>query len=271
VTFVEREGRMEGTDMDAAREVVEAAGSARVTAAGGVTEAADIARLDGIGADAQVGMALYSGKLDLGDAIVAPARSDRDDGLIATVVADEHGRALGLAWSNHESVREAVAARRGVYWSRRRGLWRKGETSGTPQDLLRVDLDCDRDALRFTVRQHGTGFCHTGTRTCWGEDRGIARLARRLARRTREAPEGSYTRRLLDDRDLLASKLAEEAGELAAAGEADHVAAEAADVLYFTLVALARSGVGLEAVEAQLDRRELGITRRPGDAKEVTR
>ena len=43
-----------------------------------------------------------------------------------------------------------------------RGLWIKGLESGDAQDLLRVDLDCDRDALRFTVRQHGAGFCHTG-------------------------------------------------------------------------------------------------------------
>jgi phosphoribosyl-AMP cyclohydrolase len=40
-----------------------------------------------------------------------------------------------------------------------------------------VDVDCDRDALRFTVRQHGVGFCHTGTDTCWGQLSGLARLA----------------------------------------------------------------------------------------------
>ena len=58
--------------------------------------------------------------------------------------------------------------RRGIYWSRsRNSLWTKGETSGATQDLLRVELDCDRDALRFVVRQHGSGFCHTGTPGCW--------------------------------------------------------------------------------------------------------
>jgi phosphoribosyl-ATP pyrophosphohydrolase/phosphoribosyl-AMP cyclohydrolase/histidinol dehydrogenase len=45
------------------------------------------------------------------------------------------------------------------------------------------------------------------------------------------------------------------------------VAFEAADVIYFTLVAMARAGVSLEEVEAELDRRALRVTRRKGDAK----
>src|SRR5690606_5991295 len=39
VTFVEREGRMEGTDLPRVKDLVEAAGGARVTIAGGVTTA----------------------------------------------------------------------------------------------------------------------------------------------------------------------------------------------------------------------------------------
>src|SRR5262249_46038059 len=148
--------------------------------AGGVTTTQDIAFLDGIGADAQVGMALYAGQLDLADAIAAPLTSDRADGLWPTVVVDEHGVGLGLAWSSRESLREAVRIRRGVYQSRQRGVWVKGATSGAIQELLRIDLDCDRDCLRFTVGQSGTGFCHRKTRTCWGPDGGIPALARRL-------------------------------------------------------------------------------------------
>ena len=193
--------------------------------------------------------------------------SDRPDGLWPTVVTDERGVALGLAWSNIESLRAAVQARTGVYHSRTRGLWRKGETSGATQQLVRVNLDCDRDALRFTVRQAGSGFCHRSTRTCWGADHGLGELARRLSERLRSAPAGSYTRRLLDDRKLLESKLVEEARELAEATDPGGAAWEAADVMYFTLVALARAGVPLEAVEAELDRRSLRVHRRAGDAK----
>jgi len=212
-------------------------------------------------------MSLYTGHMDLGDAIAAPLVSDRPDGLWPTVVVDEHGLALGLAYSNAESVREAVKTRTGVYHSRQRGLWRKGETSGAVQELLAVDLDCDRDALRFTVRQTGE-FCHLRTRTCWGEDRGLERLARRLAARIAEAPEGSYTARLLNDPELLASKLREEAKELTEANSPEEVAHEAADVLYFTLVHAARAGVELADIARVLDGRELKVTRRPGDAKD---
>ena len=267
VTFVEREGRLVGLDADRVRDLVAAAGSARLTVAGGLRTAGEVAALDAAGCDVQVGMALYTGELDLADAFLAPLTARGAEGPWPTVVCDEAGKALGLVWSDAASVREALATGRGVYHSRRRGLWRKGEASGATQDLLRMDLDCDRDALRFTVRQHGGGFCHEGTRTCWGEDWGPARLARRLVARASASPPGSYTQRLLDDPELLAAKLAEEAAELAAARDPDHAAAETADVLYFALVALARAGGRWEDVARHLDRRERRVNRRPGDAK----
>lgn len=267
ITFVEREGRLGGIDLEAVKPIIEAAGNAKVTIAGGVTTAADVAALDELGADAQVGMALYTGRLGLGEAFAAPLKSDRADGLFATVVCDELGRALGLAWSSLESLSLAIEEGRGIYHSRRRGLWRKGETSGASQELLRVDADCDRDALRFTVRQAGAGFCHKNTMNCWGVDSGLPELLRRLEGRRLEAPEGSYSKRLFEDPALLRAKLVEEAGELAeATGRAD-ITHEAADLIYFALIAMARGNVGLGAVEAELDRRALKLSRRPGNAK----
>ncbi|NOZ94277.1 MAG: phosphoribosyl-ATP diphosphatase, partial [Acidobacteria bacterium] len=238
VTFVEREGRLGGIDLEAVRRVVEGAGDVPVTVAGGVTTASEVAAIDRLGADAQVGMALYTGRLHLADAVAAPLVSERQDGLWPTVVCDERGVALGLAWSSAESLRAAVERRQGVYHSRSRGLWVKGESSGNGQELLRVDLDCDRDALRFTVRQRGAGFCHLGTRTCWGEDTGLGALKRRLEALAAAPVERSFTARLLDDPGLLAAKLAEEAAELAAAASAEEIAWEAADLLYFALVRL---------------------------------
>ena len=263
VTFVELEGRMGGTNLELAKAVVEAAGTdCRVTIAGGVTTPEEIRALDEIGADAQVGMALYTGRLDLGDAIMAPLVTDRPDGLYPTVVVDERGVALGLVYSSRESIREAVRRRLGIYQSRSRGLWVKGETSGATQELLRIDLDCDRDGPRFVVRQSGPGFCHLDTRTCWGEDAGLGHLARTLAARREQAPPGSYSAKLFADPALLAGKLREEADELAEASEREHVIWEAADVLYFTLARLAKEGIDLAEVEAHLDRRASKVTRR---------
>jgi phosphoribosyl-ATP pyrophosphohydrolase/phosphoribosyl-AMP cyclohydrolase len=269
VTFVEREGRLGGTALERVQGLVEAAGDARVTIAGGVTTPQEVAALDRLGADAQVGMALYTGRMELADAFLAPASSDRADGLLPTIVTDEGGRALGLVYSSRESVRASLERGRGVYQSRKRGLWEKGATSGAGQELVKIELDCDRDALRFVVRQAEPGFCHKGTRTCFDDGAGVEALVRRVARAARGDDPDSYTARLVRDPALLAAKLREEAGELAEARDVDAVRAEAADVLYFAAVALARAGVSLAGVERELERRARRVSRRAGDAKEV--
>ncbi len=261
LTQVEREGMLGGFDMVLVEETVEHAGDARVTAAGGIVTAEHVAALDALGADAQVGMALYTARLALGDAIGAPLPAGE---LWPTVVCDEGGLALGLAWSTHESLTLAVAERRGIYWSRsRNALWVKGETSGNRQVLLRVDVDCDRDALRFTVRQEGTGFCHRGTPSCWGDDFSVAALAGLLAVRGQSRDTRSGTAKLFADPALLSAKLREEAAELAGAATDADTVHEAADVLYFVLAALARRGLSFHDVEAELARRNRTVSRRP--------
>lgn len=267
VTFVEREGRLAGTDLAFARQIVAAAKSARVTIAGGISSTEEIAELDRMGADAQVGMALYTDRILLADAIAAPLTSDRPDGLFATVVTDEQGVALGLAWSSRESLRQAVATRRGVYQSRQRGIWTKGASSGATQDLLRVDLDCDRDALRFTVRQHGRGFCHRDQSTCWDDGSPLVALARTIQARLDEPGTDTYTGKLLADPVLLEAKLVEEAAELARARSRDEAIRETADVWYFAMVRLMQAGGRMADVERELGRRALRVTRRPGSAK----
>jgi phosphoribosyl-ATP pyrophosphohydrolase/phosphoribosyl-AMP cyclohydrolase/histidinol dehydrogenase len=96
-------------------------------------------------------------KLSLADAFLATAKTDREDGLYTTIVVDEQNKALGLVYSSKESVAESIRVGEGVYQSRARGLWHKGLTSGATQTLKRIDYDCDGDALRFVVQQHGAG------------------------------------------------------------------------------------------------------------------
>ena len=273
LTQVEHEGGMSGFNVELVKEAVEAAGDARLTAAGGITTAEDVADLESLGADAQVGMALYSGKMTLGAAVAAPLVKGIDNRLWPTVVCDEAGSSLGLVWSTRESLEAAVSQRRGIYWSRSRGeLWKKGETSGSVQELLRVDLDCDRDALRFTVRQHGSGFCHTGSPACWPTPFSLSSLGKVINRRRDEAlikgAEGSGTARALADPELLRAKLLEEAGELSEAADPESATHEAADLIYFALVAAARHGVGLEDIRRELEARHLRVRRRPMTAKE---
>ena len=65
-THVDTEGLMGGTNLAAIRAVRDAT-SRRVTAAGGITTHEEIDELDAIGVDAVVGMAIYTGTLNLPD------------------------------------------------------------------------------------------------------------------------------------------------------------------------------------------------------------
>ena len=266
-TQVENEGAMSGFDFQAVAAAVRAAGEVRLVAAGGITTATELAELDRIGADGQVGMALYTGRLALGEAVGAPLVNPVGD-VWPTVVCDEWGHALGLVWSTRESLVRAIAERKGIYWSRsRQALWEKGATSGNTQDLVRVDLDCDRDALRFTVRQRGAGFCHLERRSCWPSRFDLDDLARTITERATRPEPGSGTTKLLADSALLAAKLQEEAEELGRAHERADVIHETADVLYLALVAVVRGGGTLADVVAELSRRRGAVTRRPMAAK----
>lgn len=84
-------------------------------------------------------------------------------------------------------------------------------------------------------------------------------LERVVASRKGDAPEKSYTARLLAGGvPTIGAKVTEEAGELvqaAAAETDDRVVAEAADLIYHTLVLLAVRGLSLAAVEDELARR----------------
>ncbi|GAB7353191.1 hypothetical protein MBLNU459_g3715t1 [Dothideomycetes sp. NU459] len=201
--------------------------------------------------------------------LLANAISDRPDSLLATVVTDERGVALGLVYSSPESVAESLRTGTGVYQSRKRGLWYKGATSGDVQELVKIELDCDHDCLRFAVRQLGKGFCHLATPTCFGNGqyRGLSKLQQTLQSRKRSAPEGSYTARLFNDSKLLQAKILEEANELCEASTKPEIASEAADVLYFALTKCVAAGVSLDDVERNLDAKNLKVKRRRGDAK----
>ncbi|KAF6820800.1 histidinol dehydrogenase [Colletotrichum sojae] len=205
-------------------------------------------------------------KLSLAKVISSFWKSDRPDGLIPTVVCDESGTALGLAYSSAESVGEAVRTRTGIYQSRKRGLWIKGATSGDTQELVRIGLDCDNDTLKFVVKQTGR-FCHLDQHGCFGDLTGIPRLEQTLQSRKKSAPAGSYTARLFSDEKLLRAKIMEEAEELCDAKTKEEIAFEAADLIYFALAKAVSAGVSLADIERNLDAKAFKVKRRTGDAK----
>lgn len=85
--------------------------------------------------------------------------------------------------------------------------------------------------------------------------------------RKSNAPEGSYTKRLFNDPELLTAKIKEEAEELTDAVTKDEIAWECADLFYFALAKLVANDVSLAEVENNLNLKHLKITRRQGDAK----
>ena len=89
-------------------------------------------------------------------------------GLIPAIAQDAStGEVLMMAWMNVDAVEKTLETRRVTYWSRsRQSFWIKGKTSGHPQELVDLRLDCDRDCLLAVVNQVGAA-CHTGRRNCF--------------------------------------------------------------------------------------------------------
>lgn len=188
--------------------------------------------------------------------------------LLPTIVQDARsGRVLMLAWSNDESRRLTAETGRVHFWSRSRGrIWMKGETSGNVLDVVDVTTDCDEDAILIRAVPLGP-TCHTGSASCFGAEDGavgvIGDLVATIRDRAATRSKDSYTVTLLDDPELVARKVLEEAGETAFAardlatgrGSSQRVAEEAADLLYHLITLLEGHGVGLDAVAGVLQER----------------
>jgi phosphoribosyl-ATP pyrophosphohydrolase/phosphoribosyl-AMP cyclohydrolase len=164
------------------------------------------------------------------------------------------GRILMLAYMDAEAERRTRETGEAWFWSRsRKGLWRKGETSGNTLAVAEIRDDCDGDALLVRVTAAGPA-CHTGSVSCFAPE-----LWRTIAQRAAERPFGSYTTSLLAaGTGACARKIGEEAVELAVAAleESDaRVVEEAADVVYHLYVLLAARGLDVAALDDELRRR----------------
>ena len=189
-------------------------------------------------------------------------------GLVPVVVQDHaSGDVLMVAWANAEALARTAESGLAHFWSRSRGaLWRKGETSGHGLRVREVRADCDRDTLLMLVDPAGPA-CHTGTRTCFGDDAAalggtLGELERVIAARATASPDTSYTARLLArGPDQVLKKIGEEATEvvLAAKGQSDErLAEEAADLVYHLLVAFRQRSVPFARVLETLRARRAG-------------
>jgi len=254
-TCVEKEGCMQGTNMDYVRELRKAV-HCRVVVAGGVSSVEEIEELEKLHCDVQLGMALYTNKVSLKDSFIACLNFEKSP-LIPVIAQSMNGEVLMQGYANKEAFEKTFECGKLSFFSReRQTLWTKGETSGNFLEVIKMRADCDRDCVLATVIPTGPA-CHTGSWTCFGSDpqekSSMGRLYNIIADRFANPKPGSYTATL--DAKRVREKVEEEAEELCEADTKDEVIWEAADLLYFVNVLMYKEGVTWKDVYDELDRR----------------
>ncbi|MCX7544232.1 phosphoribosyl-AMP cyclohydrolase [Marinicella gelatinilytica] len=254
-TQVNNEGMMQGIDKPRISAVIQQS-PRPVTVAGGISTVADLTWIAQQGGNAQIGMAIYSGAIQLDEALMAMVDFDKAD-LIPTVVQDIDSRqVLMLAYSNRASLQQALKQKRGIYYSRsRQELWRKGDTSGDVQQLIQVDVDCDGDTLLFLVKQTNQA-CHLNRYSCFASQQlpySLNYLDDLFNQRLNQnLQQPSFTQQLLTSTALQIEKLEEECQELIEAKSHSEVRWEAADVIFFALAMAKARGVSYRDIINEL-------------------
>lgn len=194
-----------------------------------------------------------------------------EKGLIPAIVNDyKTGKVLTLAYMNRESLEISLKEKKTCFFSRsRRQLWRKGETSGNFQHIVKIVADCDRDALTVSVKKDGPA-CHTGADSCFNDelfisdeipDFSLSGLMTLIKGRKEEKTEGSYTTYLFEKGiDKILKKVGEESTEVIIAAKADdkkETVYEIADLAYHVMVMMIEMGISLEDVFDELASRHV--------------
>ena len=200
--------------------------------------------------------------------------------LIPAIAQDnETNQVLMLAYMNEEAYNLTLSTGYAHYFSRsKQRIWKKGESSNHTQEIKDVLLDCDADTVVLKIKQNGVA-CHTGRKSCFFtsviQDKVILEqevdtdaiygvvdtlyhtiLERKNTLNDNASSDAkSWTKKLLDDKDLMLSKIREEADEVCVAinEESDEqVIYESADLLYHTLVGLGYRDISPDRVKQEL-------------------
>jgi phosphoribosyl-AMP cyclohydrolase / phosphoribosyl-ATP pyrophosphohydrolase len=193
---------------------------------------------------------------------------------LVPVIAQETGSkdVLMLAYANREALEKTLETGLAHYFSRSRNtLWQKGEESGHTQRVQSVRLDCDGDAVLYTVEQSGPA-CHKLEHSCFhnvlhthavqaavkiGPE--LEYVYATIQDRIRNPQEGSYVGKMhAAGIDRILKKIGEEAGEVIIAAKNAQPAElqlEVADLFFHTLFTMVELGVSLEDVAAELEGR----------------
>lgn len=200
--------------------------------------------------------------LSIDDIVFNPA-----DGLVPAVIQNAGtGQVLMLGYMNREALQTTLDTGKVTFFSRsKKRLWMKGESSGNVLNVVRIQKDCDNDALLVEANPAGP-TCHTGETSCFhefeyepgGDLAFLNELQQLLYDRREKLPEGSYTSKMFRaGRDKLAQKVGEEAVEtvIAAKNSREELTYEASDLLFHLMMLLAGEDMKLEDLVAELKKR----------------
>jgi phosphoribosyl-AMP cyclohydrolase len=82
--------------------------------------------------------------------------------LVPVITQDYNsGKVLILAYANRDAYNETLESGYATYYSRsRKGIWKKGLTSGNMLKVIEIRINCEQNSLLYLVTQEGQGACH---------------------------------------------------------------------------------------------------------------
>ncbi len=191
------------------------------------------------------------------------------DNLIPAIVQDFYTKeVLMLAYMNEESIEVTKKEGYTCFYSRsRQELWRKGETSGHKQQVVRMTSDCDEDTILIEVIQTGAA-CHTGEKSCFyntlmetQKPFSISMLEDMIKERKETKVENSYTTYLFEKGiEKILKKVGEETAEViigAMKADTEETIYEIADVTYHMLVLMVEMGIETNDIIDELAKRHI--------------
>ncbi|MDD6056439.1 MAG: bifunctional phosphoribosyl-AMP cyclohydrolase/phosphoribosyl-ATP diphosphatase HisIE [Helicobacteraceae bacterium] len=218
---------------------------------------------------------------------------DKLGGLIPAVTQDSSTKeVLMLGFMDKEALELSLKSGFMHYFSRSKGrIWKKGESSGHFQKIIKISLDCDNDSILALVEQSGVA-CHTGAKSCFFREISGVRSAEcgnvesqnikntpcdstfldtskiystidilyhTLQERKNADSSTSYTAKLYKKgENTIGKKIVEEAAELAFAikdKDESQIIYEAADLVYHYLVGLSFCNINPDKIYQELQKR----------------
>ena len=195
-----------------------------------------------------------------------PNFSKSQNGLLPAIIQDSITKTvLMLGYMNKEAFQKTKETEQVTFYSRsKKRIWVKGEESGNFLKLVKIKVDCDKDAILITANPQGP-TCHKGTDSCWGETNQshygfLTELEEIITERKKTNDDNSYVASLFREGiNKIAQKVGEEAVETVIEAKDENSELflnESADLLFHLLILLKEKGFSLNDVEAVLKDRK---------------